>query len=201
MASNIILFPNIEKLQTEIKMLRTELSMLMLERDELLYVECKNIEMAYMLELGALEYKLFEAQCTYLRLKRKVDLIQAKKNRQEKIDLAAIDGILDNEFFEYQEKLNERIDQMNNAIERSNNECLSQEEYVELKKKYHRIVKALHPDLHPDVGQEKIKLFYKAVEAYENGDLNTLRLIDEMVSGTELPDKHEDAIQVLIKEI
>ena len=200
MEDNIILFPEFEKLKTEVEMLRTELSMLVLERDELRFVECKNIEMAYMLKLGALEYKAYEAQCTYLRIKRKVDLIQAKKNRQEPVDLAAIDDALDIEFAEYQKTLNEQIDKMNKAIDRSQGDFLSAEETAELKKLYRRIVKALHPDLHPDFGEEKAALFDKAIKAYENGDLNTLRIIDVMVSGEILPEIHEDALQTLIKE-
>ena len=119
MTNEIIVFPEFDKVKSEVEMLRTELSMLVLERDELRFVECKNIEMAYMLELGGLEYKAYEAQCTYLRLKRKVDLIQARKNRQEPVDLAAIDSALDIEFAEFQEKLNEQIDKMNEAIDRS----------------------------------------------------------------------------------
>ena len=44
--------------------------------------------MQYMLALGAIEYKLFETQCKMLRLKRKIELIQAKLNRQEKPDIS-----------------------------------------------------------------------------------------------------------------
>jgi len=83
----IILHPDFEKLKTEVEKLRTELSMFVLERDNLLYQECKNIEMAYMLSVGALEYKAYEIECAILRLKRKVELIQAKKNRQENCSL------------------------------------------------------------------------------------------------------------------
>ena len=62
MADNILLFPDFQKLKEEVEKLRIELSMLVLERDELRLVECKNIEMIYMLELDKLEYKVFEAQ-------------------------------------------------------------------------------------------------------------------------------------------
>lgn len=84
-SDNIIILPDFEKLKSEVEKLRTELSMLLLERDELQFVICKNIETKYMLELGSIEYKAYEAQCAALRLKRKIGLIQAKKNRQEKI--------------------------------------------------------------------------------------------------------------------
>ena len=65
----MIVLPEFEELKKEVEKLRTELSMLVLERDELRFVICQNIEMEYMLRLGGLEYKAFEAQCTYLRLK------------------------------------------------------------------------------------------------------------------------------------
>ena len=82
--SNVIVFPDFEKLKSEVEKMRTELSMLLLERDELQFVICKNIETEYMLKLGSIEYKAYEAQCATLRLKRKIELIQAKKNRQER---------------------------------------------------------------------------------------------------------------------
>lgn len=67
-SSGIVLFSGFEKLKEEIKRLKTELSMLLLERDELELVTCKNIEVAYHLKFGALEYKAYEAQCTALPL-------------------------------------------------------------------------------------------------------------------------------------
>ena len=83
-SGNVIVFPDFEKLKSEVEKMRTELSMLLLERDELQFVICKNIETEYMLKLGSIEYRAYEAQCAALRLKRKIELIQAKKNRQEK---------------------------------------------------------------------------------------------------------------------
>ncbi len=200
MVDNIILFPDFQKLKEEVDKLRIELSMLVLERDELRLVECKNIEMVYMLELGSLEYKVFEAQCVYLRLKRKVELIQAKKNRQEKIVYRQIEDTLDAEFAEFQKKLDEQVNRMNAAIERSHYDVLSDEETRELKKLYRRIIKALHPDLNPNLTQAQLDLFNNAVNAYENGDLNALRIIDEMVSEPILSDDHKDAITQLAEE-
>jgi Mg2+ and Co2+ transporter CorA len=84
-SKSIILYPEFDTLKSEVEKLRTELSMLVLERDELIYVECRNIGMAYMLAVGSLEYKAYEIECAILRLKRKAELIQARKNRQEKI--------------------------------------------------------------------------------------------------------------------
>ena len=126
--------------------------------------------MAYMLAIGGLEYKAYEIECAILRLKRKAELIQANKNRQEKIVLSKIEEVLDFEFAEYKAKLNEQVDKMNAALERSKGEVLSDEENRELKKLYRAIVKSLHPDLHPNLSDAKINLFHNAAMAYENED-------------------------------
>lgn len=199
MPADVILFPDFQELKREVDKLRTEMSILVLERDELRFVECKNIETSYMLTLGNLEYKAYEAECLFLRLKRKVSLLQEKKNRQEKIVLSQIEDALDREFAEYQEKLREKMDKMNAAIERGKGELLSETDTQELKKLYRRIVKAIHPDLHPDLSKAQFDLFNNAVDAYANGDLNTLRIIDEMVSDPIMPEA-PDAMTKLVQD-
>ena len=198
--TTIIVFPEFVTLKAEVEKLRTEISMLLLERDELRLVVCKNIETAYMLALGSLEYKAFELHCEFLRLKRKIDLVQAKKNRQEKVVISAIERILDEEFEEYQHQLDEQINKMNQALDHSKGRPLTDEETKEIKKTYRNIVKALHPDLHPDITPAQIQLFQNAVHAYENGDLNSLRIISEMVAEPVIPEKSENGLTILAKE-
>ncbi len=196
----IIIFPEYDRLKKDIEKLRTELSMLMAEYDELRLVECKNIEMQYMLLLGGLEYRAYELECTYLRLKRKIELIQVKINRQEKVVIASIELTLDVEFSEYKEKLNEQIDRMNEALERSKYKVLSNKESDELKSLYRKVVKELHPDLHPDVTESQIELLCNATEAYENGDITRMRIIAEMVATDDLPYDRADSIVKLVSE-
>lgn len=198
--SNIIFSPDFEALKEDIEKLKTEMSMLLLEHDELIFVECKNIEAAYMLTLGNLEYKAFELHCAVLRLKRKIELIQAKKNRQEKVVISAIEKTLDNEFAEYQALLNEQIEKMNSALEREQCKSLSEKETLELKKLYRSVIKSLHPDLHPDISEAKMKLFHNAVRAYENGNLTDLRIISSMVEEPVLSEISESSMATLARE-
>lgn len=210
MPADVIVFPDQQELKKEVDKLRTELSMLVLEYDELRFIECRNIEALYMLAVGSLEYKAYEAECLFLRLKRKCEMVQVKLNRQEKVVTAQIEKALDEEFESYKEKLREKMEQMNAAIERGKCDALSDAEAKELKRMYRRIVKAIHPDIHPDIDKTKIELFNNAVDAYANGDLITIRVIDQMVSDpltAEIPDssvkmKHDkERLEQLIKAI
>lgn len=196
----IILFPEFAALKAEVEKLQTEISMLLLERDELQLVICKNIETAYMLALGSLEYKAFELNCEVLRLKRKIDLIQEKKNRQEKLELSAIEERLDEEFAEFQSQLDEQINKMNKAINHSKGRILTDAETKEIKKLYRGIVKLFHPDLHTEATPAQIQLFQNAVQAYENGDLDNLRIISEMVAEPMVPEHNESGLSILAKD-
>ncbi len=197
---NVIVFPEFAELRDEVEKLRTELSILFLELDELQYVECKNIEMKYVLALGAMEYKVYELECELLRLKRKVELIQAKKNRQEKILTSDIDKLLDDEFAKYKEELKKKMERVNSAFDRSKARLCTQDETKEIKKLYRTIVKSLHPDINKNLSKAQIKLFHNAVSAYENGDLNSLRIIEQMLSKPEDIDVKENGLAILVKE-
>lgn len=72
--SKMIIFPDYKDLKDEIERLKIELSVLLLEQDELQFVICKNIETEYILKLGGLEYKVYEAQCTVLSINVKLNL-------------------------------------------------------------------------------------------------------------------------------
>ena len=198
--NNIIILPELEELKAEVERLRTELSVLMLERDELKFVICKNIEAEYMLKLGGLEYKAYEAQCNVLRLKRQLELMQASLNRQEPVIMTVVENLLNTEFAEYQEKLDEQVGKMNEAIERSNADVLPEEETKELKKLYRKIVKALHPDMNPNITDAQRQLFDDAVAAYKNGDLDTLRAIEGMIGDDDLQMDQADAKAKLLEE-
>ncbi len=197
---HIILFHEFSTLAEEVEELRKELSALMLKRDELKFVVAKNLEMNYMLQVGGLEYKVYEAQCQMLRCRRKLELIQAQKNRQETIDLSHIEKLLHQEFLDYRVKLEEKMQAMTLAIERSKCECLTLSEAREFKRMYHQIVRRLHPDLNPNLSETRLRLFYQAVNAYEMGDLLTMRLIFEMVSNETIPKQEPSAISALVEE-
>ena len=177
MIKKIVKVDHNEKYDDEIDKLRVSVSMLLLERDDLLLHECKNIENQYILKFGKLEHKVYEAECDYRRLKRKLELIIICRNHNKPIDLAKIDEQLEKELGEFYKKLNSRLDEIEEAKRRASLPKLSKEDAAELKSIYRKLIKKLHPDMNPNVTEYEKELFNKVVECYENGDLMGLQII------------------------
>ena len=164
-------------LREEIARLRASLTALLLQKDDLLLIQCKRIEAAYLRRFGALELKVYECWCDCLRAKRKAKMIRACRNRREQADETQIEAALDQELAEYREELTNRFRRVEGVLERRDGPGLSQRGQKELKDLYRQAVKALHPDLHPSEDQERAKTLDQAMRAYRAGDLETLRAI------------------------
>lgn len=198
---DLIEFPDVNRSREKIRRLKNDLEALLLEREHLRSVVCVNIQREYTLAFGGLEYKIYKASCDYLRLRRKKDLIQAKKNRKEKIQLEAIEVQLDEEFLEYKKKLDEKMAEVNRVLKASAMEFLSEEETKAIKKLYKQLVKRLHPDLNPSATEAEIELFYRATEAYKRGALKALQLIDAVVDDGERKDDEAFSGGAVEKEV
>ncbi len=198
--NEIELSPVVLKLQDEIKTLRTSLSDIILKRDELKYIICKNIETDYWLIFGELEKNLYEVSTRVLRLKRKINLVQAYKNREENVDLEKIEKLLDEEFVKYQKKLEEYIQNIKLAREFNSLEALSEEDSKKLKMLYLKIIKLLHPDLKSDYSPIDKFLFQKALDAYRNADLKTIIAIDALLSSKDFSVSSKNSIESLEEE-
>lgn len=181
----VIKSPEYEKLESEVREKQQELSDILFIHDDLKYVICENIKTDYLSEIGGLEYEVFEKFCEFLRLRRKKELIQAKINRNEKADLSKIEQQLNNEFADYQEQMQKRLEDIYIAKVTSEGPALEGKELKEFKSIYRNIIKKLHPDLNPNVDENSKDLFEKAVAAYQDGDLEMLRVLLELTRQNE----------------
>ena len=176
--------PEDQALREEIARLRASLTALLLQKDELLLIQCKRIEAAYLRRFGALELKVYECWCECLRAKKKAQLIRAKKNRRADANLEEIESALDEDLAQYREELTNRFRRVEGVMERREGPGLSQRGQKELKNLYRQAVKALHPDLHPGEDQERGKTLDQAMRAYRAGDIETLRTICDSLEPT-----------------
>lgn len=178
--NQVIRSPEIVALQETIRQLNDQLAQTLTERDYLVYVICKNLEMDYMLRIGHLEYDMYQLEWYILRLMRKLEYIQAAINRSEPINLEAIEEALDDDFLTFKIKLEEKLEALKRADERKNSQWLNEEQTAELKRIYRKLVKLLHPDLNPSQSEEMLFLYHRAVDAYERGDLVSLQSIENL---------------------
>ena len=180
----IDLHPEDAALREEVARLRASLTVLLLQRDDLVLVQCKRVEAAYLRRFGPLELKVYEAWCACLRAKRKARLIRAEQNRRSQADLDQIEAALDGEMAAYQEELTARFRRVEGAMDRRGS-GLTQRGLKEARDLYLRAVKALHPDLHPDGDELQAKTLEQAMRAYRAGDLETLRDVCETLTPRE----------------
>lgn len=190
--------PEDQALREEIARLRASLTALLLQKDDLLLVQCRRIEAAYLRRFGALELKVYESWCGCLRAKRRAKLIRARQNRREEPDLPQIEAELDRELAVYQEELEARFQKVAGVMERREGPGLSARGTKELRELYRQAVKALHPDLHPEEDEARVRTLDQAMRAYRAGDLKTLRTICDALEPP--AEAKKDALEELREE-
>ena len=184
-------------------LLKTELANLIAERDELVHVVIPNLEAEYQLKIGFLEYEKFETQVSVNRLKRSIELAQAAINRGESVNLAKIEEILHEEFAEWEYKLKEHLNKVE-AAKHHVKSLLSPEESREIATIYKKIVKMLHPDINPEAYEKNRDLWERAAEAYQNGNLEGLRvlllLLEEETETPRFNEKYHEKMTAQLKD-
>ncbi|MBR4765080.1 MAG: hypothetical protein IK087_12845 [Lachnospiraceae bacterium] len=199
-----------ESLRIEIMRLRSEVLDLTAERDRLKYRVCPAILADYNRRIGQLELEIMEAVLRVRKLRRMIEVLQAARNRGEDPDYEEAVRTADSEYRAYEQEVHEKAEEYRNASAgRSCGQAASDEEDTEngeeedlqgadrydredkeeLGALYRRIMKELHPDVNPDITQGELDLLHQAMEAYRNGDLETLRKIAAILDGRSIEDK------------
>lgn len=171
--------------------LKNELAELFEKREHMLNYEKATLLAAYTKWIGTYKYEEFSLQVTIKRQQRKAQIIQAHINRNEPIVMEAIEQQLNEEFAEYEQLLQEQLEQIKAATEYLESPILSEEEAKELKQIYRILVKRLHPDWNPDLTQEERDLFVRVQAAYKTANLQELRNILLMID-VQSPSNRQD---------
>lgn len=186
MQNDITVSAQYKELKELYEQLKEELVKLIADRDELTGVVKVNLEAEYQLKIGVKQYDIFCLKVTALRLKRKMELLQAAINRQEKCSVTDVDAQLDVEFHQWQQQAREMYENIKAAEYHNQLPRLSRDEVVELKKLYHALAKKYHPDVNPDEPEKAKNLWLRISEAYHKSDLQemkTLALLGEDIGG------------------
>lgn len=160
-----------------IEQLKSEILALQMYRDELIYVECPNLAAIYHTKIGTLEYEILSCSFEAQELKRRIELVQERINKRVPLDLVEIDAIIRREFAIFQKELKWRLTEISQANYRLAMDVLSPEDTEELKHLYRTIMKALHPDLNPNLSEAQYQIFLEALDAFERGDIDKMRVL------------------------
>jgi len=174
-----------EELIEKIKSLRAKLQLAVSEYDDVDLKEATAIRIEYTEKIGQYECQQFELYLQFEELKRKIEMIQARINRGEEVDIVAIDNEIADILASHYEKLNGMRLNVSEMVSFQNGSEVDIVERTEIKRIYRKLMKILHPDvLDPALGFDA-ELWEKAQSAYKRNDIDTLRMIDDIVGDTE----------------
>ncbi|MDX2127412.1 MAG: hypothetical protein SFU91_00065 [Chloroherpetonaceae bacterium] len=174
---------------------------LFLTFDNMIQVQKPNLEALYQKEIGQFELEVFFLHCDLKRLQRKKELIQAALNRNEYPNEKQIDKILETEFEEWKVSLRVWAESVESSKKHLNSQ-MSSEVSKQLTSLYHALAKTLHPDLNPNQTEVHKGLWYSALYAYENRDIDALKTLWDYVT-TSIPinfEKEESHLETLMQE-
>lgn len=189
--------------QDQLTELRQQFVDTLLEIDDINLQVNPHILAMYAKTIGYLETDLYKWQLKARRAKRKFALAQSAANKGEAIMLDAIESDLESEFAEWEAKLSFLLNEQLKLLEElAGSRALSSSETHELKTLHKKLIKRLHPDLHPNSSEEAHRFFLLAQSAYENGDLAMLHALDTATEDyddvRETPELAEDDLEIEI---
>ncbi len=188
-------------LREQFELLKTELSKLISDRDYLLNTVKPDLEAQYYLRIGKHQYRLFLIRNEVLRMRRKVELIQACVNRGEDPDLKRIERDLDEELQKWREEVLELSRKIKQAEFQEKLPRLSFEKSRELKKLYRELVRKLHPDINEHLPHNFKYLWERVLTAYECGDLEELQTLSLLLVDQEMATPERSTLEQLKADI
>lgn len=150
------------------------------KRDNLLYIEEPDLKGEYMQKIGMYEEQVLKLELEVSLQEKKKLMIQAAINRREPVDLEAIEKQLDEERASQLNRLNETY-----KAGTHQNETLTVEEKEELQSLYKEIVREFHPQVRSNMTETEKYLYQKALDAYKRQNLEEMRLIHDMLFGSD----------------
>lgn len=148
-------------------------------RKEKLLKDARNIELDYIRVFGDLLEREYSAKIECIRLKKTIEFCQARLNRGEEVFKFELDAYIDETMASYYATL-ETITEIKN----SKPKFVPQVEYFKIKKVYHRLAMAIHPDLHPELSgdEELARLWERITTAYKSNNYEELLSLELLVA-------------------
>ena len=167
----VFIHPRYVDLLFRVNYLRDCISDLIVERDRLINFTCEEIKADYMLKIGSLKYKEMLLKNKVKKIGRKIELIEENNNISE----AEINEIIQKEFEKEILVEKQMFKDIDDAINYSFKEALTDNEAQELDTAYSILIKIWNPLLNPKLTLRKKRLFESIEEAYKNKNIRLLK--------------------------
>jgi len=170
--------------------------------------ECIFLNMEYTREFGEEINNIFSLKIESIALKKKITYCTKKANRGEEIDFDAMEKYVSQLIESYNKELKEMIS-YKKAVDGEKGKAITFDSKRNIKLMYYKIVHLIHPDLHPELSDNKEvqTLWIKCVDAYKRNDEKILKRVYDhvllLVNENEnlFLDKVEEKISIVEQEI
>lgn len=198
---NIIILEEYKKLKETQEELSLKYIELVEKQEDILYKKKNYLEAKYLGHFGYL-YKLkLKLEIEIRRNKRKITLIQALINRNEKVDINKIEMILQEEMKEFEEELRQYQLNVDFSRELLKSPIITDEELKEVKSIFRKLAKKLHPDINKNQNERSKNLWEQLQKAYQNNDLATLIFLANIIDDEDYSVDNGNSLEKLKKDI
>lgn len=147
------------------------------EREHLVGHTLPMLNARYLQLVGSAHLALLQLRLEAFELKRKSEMIRSAVNRGEPVMIEVIETLLQAEMKAERDKIEAEAKRIQAAQAFFGMPALSDKDGAELKALYYELARMLHPDMHPEQTPEQSELWLQVSEAYRNGDLERLRVL------------------------
>ena len=175
-----------DQLRSEIRSLSTSLLDHLFTLDAKIFHESKILQADYIKKLGEAEFKSFILQNDIIRTKKKIEIISEIIKEGKYVDHNFIEKVVDVDFKENIERMEEQANLIKLALEPSPALKLSSKEIIIIDKTYKDLLQNLYPDFVEEFTPKINEQLKKAIQAYVEYDLEALQKLQEEVALVEI---------------
>ncbi|MCB1144631.1 MAG: hypothetical protein KDK54_20415 [Leptospiraceae bacterium] len=182
--TEIQISPEYKKIKDRLDHLIKEFSILQEEEGYLLHHEKPVLIIKYNLEIGKYVLEFLTKNLEILKLKRKIELIQAYINQNIDVDMNHIEETLQTEYKTWMEQITS-LDEDIQSAKKVSLVDIDLNLTKNVKDLYRKLVRRLHPDLNENLSERERLLWNRLSLAYENFDLEEMKTIEMLLDSME----------------
>ena len=196
----ILEFPDADNLSESVNILREELLDTVYKYDEILVHESYQLKIEYIRTFGSIEYKYLSKKLVYNKLKEEKNLLGKYIDKYNFVDFKKLDKIVSEKFHKEEIELDERLMEINEALNENTKSSLSMRDQRQFEKSYKNIITKIHPLINNNLSPSKADLYINSLLAFTYYDFESIRAIENMLDSNLDENYRSKPTNILYKE-